>query len=151
MVRDQAVERVRMSIELVPLAHVVAGGRGIIPIGVGPSGDRMVGELESFELSGERLTAHLKGVAAADWAVVGADGVASVDVRLVVESHDGALIYVTYQGRFDLAAGWDDAVIYVAPRFETSDERYKWLNRTQAVGKGWFAPPGVHYEWYEVR
>lgn len=140
-----------MGIELVPLAKVTATGRGLIPIGVGPAGDRMIGEVSGFEMSGERLNAHLKGVAAADWALVAPDGTASVDVRLAVETDDGALIYITYQGRFDLSVGWDKAVIYVAPRFETSDNRYKWLNPLQAVGKGWFAEPGVHYDWYELR
>jgi hypothetical protein len=140
-----------VDIELVPLATIVATGRGIIPIGIGPAGDRMIGELSDFQMSGSRLNAHMKGNAAADWALVSPDSTLSVDVRLAVETDDGALIYVAYQGRADLSAGWDDATIYVAPRFETSDPRYKWLNSLQAVGKGWFAEPGVHYEWYAMR
>ena len=45
------------------------------------------------------------------------------------------------------------ATIYVAPRFETCDERYLWLNRIQAVGKGTLQEDGLslYYEWYEVR
>ena len=42
--------------------------------------------------------------------------------------------------------------VYVAPRFETGDERYAWLNRIQAVGKGTVNEDlSVDYEWYEVR
>ena len=42
--------------------------------------------------------------------------------------------------------------IYVAPRFETGDERYAWLNRIQAVGKGILNQDlSLEYEWYEVR
>jgi hypothetical protein len=42
--------------------------------------------------------------------------------------------------------------IYVAPRFETGDERYTWLNRIQAVGKGTLNQDlSLDYEWYEVR
>ena len=41
---------------------------------------------------------------------------------------------------------------YVAPRFETGDARYAWLNRIQAVGKGTLNEDlSVDYEWYEVR
>ena len=42
--------------------------------------------------------------------------------------------------------------IYVAPRFATGDERYAWLNRIQAVGKGILNQDlSLDYEWYEVR
>jgi hypothetical protein len=39
------------------------------------------------------------------------------------------------------------------PRFETSDERYLWLNRIQAIGKGTLYEDGLSldYEWYEAR
>ncbi len=140
-----------MDIELVPLATVTITGAGIIPVGTGPAGDRMVGEVEAVDVRGDRLNAHMRGRAAADWLTVSAAAVASPDVRITLETHDGAVIYVTYQGRCDLSGGWGDAQIYVAPRFETSDERYAWLNVVQAVGKGRFAPPGVLYEWYELR
>jgi len=44
------------------------------------------------------------------------------------------------------------STIYVAPRFETSDERYAWLNRVQAIGKGIVNEDLLlDYEWYEVR
>jgi Protein of unknown function (DUF3237) len=46
-------------------------------------------------------------------------------------------IFVQYQGRADLSRGLQlPLTVYVAPRFETGDERYAWLNRIQAVGKG---------------
>lgn len=140
-----------MSVELTPLATIVATVSGPIQIGMGPSGNRMIGEVSAFEMSGERVNARMKGTAAADWAVVGPDGIATLDVRVTVETDDGALVYVTYQGRCDLSSGFDNATIFVAPRFETADIRYKWLNAVQAVGKGRFADPGVHYEWYELR
>jgi hypothetical protein len=41
---------------------------------------------------------------------------------------------------------------YVAPVFETGDERYAWLNRIQAIGRGiLYEDISLHYEWYEVR
>jgi len=99
-------------------------------------------------MSGERIEARLRGAAAADWAVIAPDGIGSVDARLAVETDDGAVIYIAYQGRFHTS---DNAPVYVAPRFETSDQRYEWLNRIQAVGKGAFVEPGLRYEWYELR
>ena len=39
----------------------------------------------------------------------------------------------------------------MAPKFETSDERYAWLNAVQAVGKGQLGRGTVSYEIAEVR
>ena len=39
----------------------------------------------------------------------------------------------------------------MAPKFETSDERYTWLNAVQAVGKGELGAGTVSYEIAEVR
>ena len=50
---------------------------------------------------GERLNGTGKGNAAADWMRTGEVGIASLDVRVVVETDDGALIYITYEGRAD--------------------------------------------------
>jgi hypothetical protein len=41
--------------------------------------------------------------------------------------------------------------VYSTPRFETGDDRYRWLNRMQAVGKGTFDGRTLRYELYEVR
>ena len=80
--------------------------------------------------------------------------VGDIDVRLTMRTDDGALIYMTYGGRiaFDDPAGM---FAYVAPRFETGDERYLWLNRIQAVGMGQLlidaAGARLEYEVHEVR
>jgi hypothetical protein len=60
---------------------------------------------------------------------------------------------VQYNGRFDASRGLVfPLTVYVAPRFETGDERYAWLNRVQAVGKGTLTDDlSVEHEWYEVR
>ena len=74
-----------------------------------------------------------------------------LDVRVVVETDDGALIYITYEGRADWSEGPGTKPIYMAPKFETSDERYTWLNAVQAVGKGQLGAGTVSYEIAEVR
>ena len=70
-----------------------------------------------------------------------------LDVRQLVETDDGALIYVTYMGRCDRERG----TYTVAPTFETSDERYAWLNAIQAVGQGRSEGDQIVYEMFEVR
>jgi hypothetical protein len=67
----------------------------------------------------------------------------------VLETHDGALVYIEYLGRVDTKT--PGAPVYNAPRFETGDERYRWLNTVQAVGKGVLDGNTLTYELYEVR
>jgi hypothetical protein len=141
-----------MSIELKPLATAKIQLRPPIPIENGPFGSRQVFEVVSAEFTGERFNASLKGVACADWLLVSADGAATLDIRGTLETHDGAIVYVGYYGKSDFSRGLVFPItIYVAPRFETSDPRYVWLNKVQAVGKGIVDENLVlEYEWYEM-
>jgi len=70
-----------------------------------------------------------------------------------LQTADGAIIFVQYNGRMDTSQGLRfPMTAYVAPVFETGDERYEWLNRVQAVGKGILHEDlSLNYEWYEVR
>lgn len=141
-------------IELVPLFKATFNVGNAFPIGDGPAGTRLVGEISAAAVEGERIKATLAGTAAADW-MVRTGSIAVVDVRLTLRTDDGALIYMTYGGRLDLASPPGELFAYVAPTFETGDERYAWLNRIQAVGKGLLttAPDGgrLDYEFFEVR
>ena len=137
--------------ELVPLCTFDATLGGMHMIGAGPAGARTVAEVTGGTVSGERLNGTVKGNAAADWMLTSGDGIATLDVRVVVETDDGALIYVTYEGRADWSEGPGTKPIYMAPKFETSDERYAWLNAVQAVGKGQLGRGTVSYEIAEVR
>jgi hypothetical protein len=141
-------------IELIPLFKATLGVSHALSIGDGPAGTRLIGEIGSAVVEGDRLRAALAGAAAADW-MVRAGSIAVVDVRLTLKTHDDALIYMTYGGRLDLASPPGELFAYVAPTFETGDQRYAWLNRIQAVGKGLFtpAPDGgrLEYEFYELR
>jgi hypothetical protein len=96
----------------------------------------MIVELKDTVLEGERLQAKQKGAAAADWVIVGPDGCGMLDVRFCVETHDGALIFVQYAGRVDVANGIGSVPDYSTPTFETGDPRDAWLNKVQAVAKG---------------
>ena len=139
-----------MTLELVPLVTMEVTLTEPIVVGDGPAGTRMIIEVESAEVTGDRVKGSMKGHAAADWLTVNGS-VGTLDVRITFETHDGALIYSQYAGRTDVSNGPGGAPIYVAPTFETGDERYLWLNTVQAVGKGDLSGPNLSYEWYEVR
>jgi hypothetical protein len=139
-----------VTLELVELATMTATFSETFVLEGTPAGGRYIFEVGSVTVEGERLHATLKGRAAADWLMVGPDGTGTLDVRALLETHDGALVYVQYHGRVDLAAG-AGAPVYATPRFETGDDRYRWLNKMQAVGKGAFDGTTLEYELYELR
>jgi len=101
----------------------------------------------------------------ADWAIIRADNCLEADVRLIVETDDGALIHVEYRGVIDLTKEQAEQLlvgqavegmkIHTAPRFETAHPDYVWLNRIQAVGCGSGELVGeefkVSYSWYALR
>ena len=120
------------ALELVPLCSAVMEVGEAIVLENTPTGTLMVGEIRDSRWDGERFRARQRGRAAADWLDVAPDGTATVDVRLTLETDDGALVYVAYTGRSHL----DTGEAFAAPRFRTGDPRYRWLNRIQAVAKG---------------
>jgi hypothetical protein len=138
------------TLELVPLARMTARMRTPFVLSGTPAGDRMIFEVEDGTVEGERLSGSLEGRAAADWLVLGPDGTGTLDVRALIRTNDDALVFVQYHGRVDIAAG-PDAPVYATPRFETGDERYRWLNAVQAVGKGKYDGSTLAYELFELR
>jgi len=137
-------------LELIALCTVDVTLAEPIVVGAGPAGLRLVYEVTEATMSGDRINGKAKGNAGADWVVV-SGAVGTLDVRATFETDDGAVVFVHYSGRVDASGGPGTAPIYVAPLFETGDERYAWLNLVQAVGKGTLDGTRLHYEWYEVR
>ncbi|MDT7732776.1 MAG: hypothetical protein QOK45_3058 [Mycobacterium sp.] len=117
-----------------------------------PSGvARRIVELDAVECSG-RLDASLAGSAAADWLqIIPEQATGHIDVRFTLRTSDHALIFVQYYGRMQLTSH-GIGHLYSAPRFETADARYSWLNAIQAVGKGEFDANAreVRYVLFEV-
>ncbi|GAB2459452.1 DUF3237 domain-containing protein [Jatrophihabitans fulvus] len=133
--------------ELVPLARVSVAAGDMFTVDDGPYGNRVVAGISDGRWEGERFSGDIVG-AGGDWAMPSRDGASMLlDVRQVVRTDDGATVYVTYHGRSDRARG----TYTVAPTFETSDERYAWLNAVQAVGQGRFEDGRLNYEMFEVR
>ena len=134
------------SINLVHLAAVSVAGGDRYRIDDGPFGNRVIAGIREGRWEGERLSGTIVGPGA-DWAMPGPGGAMLLDVRQVIETDDGAVVYVTYHGRADRNRG----TYTIAPTFETSDERYLWLNLIQAVGKGRLVDGCILYQVYEVR
>ncbi|HWD51526.1 MAG TPA: DUF3237 domain-containing protein [Acidimicrobiales bacterium] len=139
-----------MPLELIPLCTIDVTLAEPIVVGEGPAGVRLIYEVLDLTVEGDRLRGTLLGRAGADWVTVSGP-VGSIDVRCTIQTHDGAIVLAQYLGRTDLSGGPGNSPIYVAPRFETADPRYRWLNAVQAVGKGVLDGSRLRYEWYEVR
>lgn len=114
-------------------------------------------------VSGPKVSGKVRPVGA-DWLTVRRDGVAILDVRATLETHDGALIYVTYSGTIDLGdGGYENLLqggavpsgtpIRTSPRLYTAHPNYLWLNRLHCIGVGQaFLERGeVAYDVYAVR
>ena len=105
-----------------------------------PFGTRVIVDVTDMRIEGERLRARMKGTAAADWGSRAADGTVQLDVRATLETHDGALVFIQYNGRVDFSDPKKPGPVYTTPRFETGDPRYAWLNQTLFVGVGHALP-----------
>jgi hypothetical protein len=128
-----------------------------VQIGDGPFGRRHIREVLGGEVTGERI-AGVVGTGGSDWILVGPDGWGRLDVRLTILTDDGAAIYVRYFGVIEYndaaraanagerSSEYADHYFRIAPRLETGDERYDWVNRTTFVGEGRLHPgPVVEY------
>ncbi len=127
-----------------------------LPIGAGPIGTRMYYDVVGGELTGDRLRGKLLG--GGEWALIGPAGFLRIDVRLQVETHDGAHLYIQYVGLLALneavqraletggGTDYGDQDFFTNPRMETGDPRYAWVNTTFFVGEGRIRPGlGVEY------
>jgi len=131
-------------------------------VGAGPYGNRIVADVTGGDFEGPRLKGKILG-GGGDWALLGPDGRARLDVRIQMVTNDGATIYLYYPGIIEFSAkvqqalekqlGTDFSDHYwrTTPRFETGDSRYAWLNQTMFVGEGRMLPGlVVEYRVYRV-
>jgi len=133
--------------DLVPLATVRVTRGDVYRLGQTAFNKRVIGSIANGRWDGERLSGEIIAPGG-DWAIPSTDGkVMLLDVRQLLRTDDGALVYITYKGRCDRERG----TYTVAPTFETDDERYAWLNVVQAVGQGRSDGEDIVYSMFEVR
>ncbi len=126
-----------------------------------PRGNRTILRVAGGRVEGPRLNGKILS-GGGDWAVMRADGIFEVDIRAMLETDDGATIYTHYGGLVRMAPeNWkkfmggekpspEDYYFRVTPRFETGDDRYRWLNAAIFIGAGYDLPPTPKYRIFEV-
>jgi hypothetical protein len=106
--------------------------------GTGPYGARVTFPITGGSFEGERLRGRVLA-GGDDWTVKRVDEVIELDLRVTLETDDGALIDMTFTGlRDDGAPG--GPYFRTLPRFETAAAPYAYLNRLLAWGEERSAP-----------
>ena len=148
---------------LEPLCEVVIYVTAPIPIGPSSWGTRLVFPVVDGSVKGPKLQGKIRPFGAA-WGLIRADNCFELDVRILIETDDGGHIHASYCGIVDMTKEQADKFLggelptglklYTTPRFETSHEKYQWLNRIQVGGRGSVEPEGdrfkVTYSWYAL-
>ena len=130
-------------------------------IGATPGHDRRIGEIAGGRFEGERLRGRILS-GGSDWQSLRNDATTTLNVRLVLETDDGALIAMTYLGMRHgpkevmdrLARGESvspsEYYMRATPYYETASEKYGWLNRIVSVAYGHRMAGGAIYQVFEV-
>jgi uncharacterized protein DUF3237 len=109
-------------------------------IGSTPHGTLFIYPVIGGSFDGERLRGTVLN-GGGDWVTARPDGTFELDLRVTLETDDGALIHMTFTGLRDDANHY----LRTLPRFETAAPKYAFLNRLLAVGVGQIGPEGpVH-------
>lgn len=134
-----------------------------VPIGETPEGLRAVGYLKEGKVRGPRITGTARA-GAADWTVMRKDGILRPNVKVIIDTDDGARILAEYEGFVDLGPeGYEKRLHGRSPgvvhprtlvRMLTASAAYDWVNRSPFIGIGRLeleSQPGViSYDIYEV-
>ena len=113
-----------------------------------PHGSRMIVTATEGSFEGPRLSGRVVPGPGSEWATLREDGSLHADVRLLLETRDGAHILMTYNGIGREEEG--GLRVRTAPLFQTGHADYAWLNQVQAVGLGAPGGRGIVYDVYQV-
>jgi hypothetical protein len=109
-------------------------------IGSTPQGSLTIFPVTGGSFEGDRLRGKVLA-GGGDWVTAPGDGTFTLDLRVTLETDDGALIHMTFTGVRDDP----NQYFRTLPRFETAAPKYAFLNRLLAVGVGDIRPEGpVH-------
>ena len=144
-----------------PLMTVKIIAAPVQKLGAVPHGVRSIVPVAGGDFEGPRLRGKvLPG--GGDWLLLRSDGVLELDLRITLETDDHALIDMRFQG---LRHGPPEAIAALGrgevvnpasyyfrtlPRFETSTEKYAFLNRIITVGVGETRPDGAVHRIDEI-
>ncbi|WP_395373446.1 DUF3237 domain-containing protein [Marinicella sp. W31] len=130
-------------------------------------GDRIIYTIKGGNFEGPHLKGRVFPNSGADWIKVRSDGTGLLDVRFCLETHDNALIYSFWQGRFwcnpedaeyafdvdkkdDPQGAWR-YYFRAAPFFETSHPNYSWLNNIVSITKSRTGDGGPIHRFFAVK
>jgi hypothetical protein len=131
-------------------------------LGATPYGNRRIAAVTGGRFEGQELRGTVLPSPGGDWLLLRRDGVLMLDVRITLRTHDDALIYMSYRGmrhgpqwvldRLNRGEKVDPSEYYfrTAPLFETSSEKYSFLNRIISVATGRREPTGPIYDVFQV-
>jgi hypothetical protein len=100
-------------------------------IGSTPQGTLTIFPVTGGSFEGERLRGKVLA-GGGDWVTAHGNRTFTLDLRVTLETDDGSLIHMTFNGVRDDANHYFRTV----PRFETAAPKYAFLNRLLAVGIG---------------
>jgi hypothetical protein len=133
-------------------------------LGGTPEGSRLITNALGGTFAGPRISATILPNGG-NWGRVRPDGSAVLDVRGLLKTDDGALIFLRFEGRivvppdllgdvFDPKGGArvEPSRYYfrVTPYFETSSKIYDWLNNIVTVGIGTIGEDHTSYQFFEI-
>jgi len=132
-----------------------------IDVGSTPHGIRRIFNVKGGTVEGPKISGKVLPTGA-DWVIIRPDMAAELDVRVILQTDDNEIIYTYYRGIlnatsevYDKIQKGDDVDPFeyyfrTTPVFETSSEKYGWLNRIVAVGVGKLGKNKVMYKVYEI-
>lgn len=130
-------------------------------VGATPGHDRRIGEITGGRFEGPRLRGKVLS-GGSDWQSLRRDGATTLNVRILLQTDDDALIAMTYTGirhgpqevleRMARGESVNPAEYYMRATayYETAAERYDWLNRVVSVASGHRVAGGAIYQVFEI-
>jgi hypothetical protein len=134
----------------------------ILTMGPGRAGHRRIIPIIGGTVSGPELSGHILNLGA-DWQTILDGGMAELDTRYAMQTHDGATIEIRNYGyrhgpqavieAIGRGEQVDPASYYMRThaRLETGDPRYAWVNQTLFVGTGARNEDSVQIELFALR
>lgn len=133
----------------------------VLNLGDTPYGSRRVGRFGAGSFEGPQLKGQVLPGGAC-WMLMRRDDVLEIEARITLKTDDQQHIYMTWKGfrhgpkdiidRLNRGEAVDPATYYfrTTPYFETSSEKYDWLNRICSIATGVRAAKGRSFQVFQV-